>query len=1391
MDLKSYLSKRGGGAPRRPSGSRDARRRPPSRHSEEIRGIMDWQKKARLVGTFFVFLLFFPLSPLLAFVLASAVFAGLAVKVDAYMEQSEPHVDETDRKLRLLRFLDAYAGAVPLAFRKRHVPYESCYPQPGKLVALFGAGTSRPSKNSEGRPFLRLTWLPPRRLSFWVAVSVSVVCGVAHLLFAGWGLDLYVEHRIREGEPLGQFAMNLLEICKIAGAGFSALAGFIFASGTADALRWAQQKHMVAEETDEGVKHPGYICSFVSPAFLVRLLPAPLGRLFKKVRKPQAGGKRVAGSDRGMNNIDTAGEMEVPTSMFKTVPILFPVVVSAVVAYVGMGYLSRMLEMDYSDITQWVVLPGAQMLPYAVAVVLAAVVLAGSKPYAAMLRKEMTATYELHQREIKNWNAVWDQVLPDAQIVPLWQSTHRVRTEDGKNGDHKIYASTFSLDKSDISKYLPHCTSNKLVVAMDRAGATGAVVEGGELDSAGKMRLVPTGNCAYMVVYYTQTPELGRLADLPHLKPWEDRPEKPVDQEASAGGMLALRLAFANATAKASLSSLMIVSAKQHHIVSEFSTVSGKEPVLWEIECTFRESVMTEQEIHKRLGRLQEALRCEWLGVGKDSDSGQLVLWMSNCDPENAVLKDEVKVEVDTSPKSKQETEAEEDVRRVVVVEEKELYPIPGGAETVGASPTRLKLIESQWRTLLSQTEKDLPDNLRLEEQKCWVSDAKAEMVAEATFNALIGSSALKKHLSSALDVSWLYVQEDSTERTTRISWSKNIDPACYLSPVQEKRVRTEAAKNAFLVNWDPTGAASNSLAVVDVRYHEYTKEGGDEGDTKGEIIEVVCDRGASSPTDDYKKGFITRSMGNLEAQWLRIGQPFGEPDRTRFSVAFSLDPKPEIPTETELGRWVYALQMTWAYSLNNPELFAMVMSDYVPLSKDGSFVRTRWLLPAGYDFAKFSKQTNSKLDRQYAPPSVIPGTRADDVQGVYLVAGDHIPADESEWLEKSYAEEVGKWNWERMMQICEIQTHDKQVPSLVSTKVVGRTVSHTIELPPGMGADEVKKEEPSIMATGNYFYTEIRQISGNLMEATTSSDDPLQKRVDLPALKPRPDKWGWIPLGMGIHLADEPYPGYSPFTVGWKLGEAPHMLMAGGTGSGKTSAMRVIAAEAISRGFDVCIIDAVKSGADFSGIYEYDLFCERAAFTLDAAYLSIKKIDAEVKKRMKDNRKYKVGNWYERPIEHRPKPLLVMIDEAFSMLKKGKGKDDETKERNDKKDEMLNLVGNIAREARAAGIHLLLAAQRPDASVIEGEIKQNLGATLLLGKANHTVREMMFTDPSSAPDLVASNVVRGRGIYQQTGLDACLVQTFWAGNSSELTENLRLMYSRLLGHDVVLKSAR
>lgn len=109
-------------------------------------------------------------------------------------------------------------------------------------------------------------------------------------------------------------------------------------------------------------------------------------------------------------------------------------------------------------------------------------------------------------------------------------------------------------------------------------------------------------------------------------------------------------------------------------------------------------------------------------------------------------------------------------------------------------------------------------------------------------------------------------------------------------------------------------------------------------------------------------------------------------------------------------------------------------------------------------------------------------------------------------------------------------------------------------------------------------------------------------------------------------------------------------------------------------------------------------------------------------------------------------KALMVMVDEAGELLSPSGVKTEQGKHEDSLRGEASQILGSIARLGRAAGVHMLVATQRPDASIIKGELKANLTTRINCGRTDSNASLMILGSPEGT--RVRSNP-RGR-IYVQ-----------------------------------------
>lgn len=91
----------------------------------------------------------------------------------------------------------------------------------------------------------------------------------------------------------------------------------------------------------------------------------------------------------------------------------------------------------------------------------------------------------------------------------------------------------------------------------------------------------------------------------------------------------------------------------------------------------------------------------------------------------------------------------------------------------------------------------------------------------------------------------------------------------------------------------------------------------------------------------------------------------------------------------------------------------------------------------------------------------------------------------------------------------------------------------------------------------------------------------------------------------------------------------------------------------------------------------------------------------------------------------------------------------EEGKAEDEMRGESQLIIGSIARLGRAAGVHLLVATQRPDAKLIPGELKANLTTRVNCGRTDSTASSMIL---DNANGVRVSGAVRGRMFVQNHG---------------------------------------
>lgn len=173
----------------------------------------------------------------------------------------------------------------------------------------------------------------------------------------------------------------------------------------------------------------------------------------------------------------------------------------------------------------------------------------------------------------------------------------------------------------------------------------------------------------------------------------------------------------------------------------------------------------------------------------------------------------------------------------------------------------------------------------------------------------------------------------------------------------------------------------------------------------------------------------------------------------------------------------------------------------------------------------------------------------------------------------------------------------------------------------------------------------------------------------------------------------------------------APHTLIAGTTGSGKSILIQNLILDICATNdkklAKIYLIDP-KFGVDYSSIEELPHLQEGIIDNQQKAERILKSLVEEMDKRYRNFRKYRardIKEFNDKVLSEERLPLIFLIHDEFAdwMLEARY------------KSMVSATVQKLSVKARAAGIHLIFATQRPDKDVLPMQLRDNLGNRLIL----------------------------------------------------------------------------
>ena len=219
------------------------------------------------------------------------------------------------------------------------------------------------------------------------------------------------------------------------------------------------------------------------------------------------------------------------------------------------------------------------------------------------------------------------------------------------------------------------------------------------------------------------------------------------------------------------------------------------------------------------------------------------------------------------------------------------------------------------------------------------------------------------------------------------------------------------------------------------------------------------------------------------------------------------------------------------------------------------------------------------------------------------------------------------------------------------------------------------------------------------------------------------------------------------PVTV--DLARVPHILLGGATGSGKSVLLKLLLMQANKKGANVCIAD-FKGGVDFPPVWHKEC---RMCFEEQSTLELLTELTEELERRKKLLKASGLPNidHYNAATGENLQRYIFACDELAEML----DKTGLTKEQKETVVKIEGLLGTIARQGRAFGIHLILATQRPDSAILNGQIKNNINCRIC-GRADN-VLSMIILDKADAADLIPEDA-QGRFLLK----GGAMFQAYW-----------------------------
>lgn len=313
------------------------------------------------------------------------------------------------------------------------------------------------------------------------------------------------------------------------------------------------------------------------------------------------------------------------------------------------------------------------------------------------------------------------------------------------------------------------------------------------------------------------------------------------------------------------------------------------------------------------------------------------------------------------------------------------------------------------------------------------------------------------------------------------------------------------------------------------------------------------------------------------------------------------------------------------------------------------------------------------------------------------------------------------------MKNIIEILNNYKIKAELVDIKQGAILTQILVKLAPGMKYKSILNRFDDIKREMEVEALNIRTIRGLV---AFEIPQETKKTIDLlPLITGKRSEN--LPILLGVDTFGVP--------VWGDLAQMPHLLVAGTTGSGKSVALNCFLISLIKNKtpeeLNLLIIDPKR--VEFAQYRDSSFLLENPITEESDALSSLDWLLDEMERRYCLLESESCRNIVELHQKGINLPFIVCVVDEFADLVLTAGRAAEKK------------IQSLAQKARACGIHLIIATQRPSVDVITGVIKANFPARIAY-KVSSGFDSKTILDQSGAENLIG----RGDSLYMESGKD-------------------------------------